>query len=596
MRTIWREIRIATHEFSQHWWLYLALFASVDLVIQLIAIPLFRLVTTLILQAGAIPFVSYQNIVIIIHQHPLVIVSLLLELLVLLLVVYWQFTTILLGVREIQRGTLEVRRLLVESGDALRQLRPESLLVLLGYFVLVIPFADLVFRTPLLAKIQVPAFILDFMTRSSLLLTLLLTFYAVMIFLGVRFLLALPLMVYCDQRPRQALASSWRLTHRGRWWPLIARLLVIGVVASLVVGLFYAALVIFQLALDLLPGKLSLVTAIANLTLVQLGSELITVWTGVVTVTILERAIGKAEQEQAVSASWRPSRGTSRTVMVALSLIVVVAMVGSSFYLMGGHRRPVTISHRGVAEKNGVQNTIPAMERTHRLHPDYIEMDVHETKDHQFVVMHDENLRELAGVDKAPYQLTLKQLTRITVHENGQHAKIASFDDYLKTANRLHQKLLVEVKTTPHDSRGMLTRFSKRYADNLMRHHDQVQSLDYRVVTGMRRRAPHLPVLYIQLYNFTYPNVAANGYAMEYSTLTHDFIDLAHLQGKLVYSWTVDQGSVMDQEIYDNVDGIITNNLAELNQKVWDYEKQQSYADKILNYIMVIPGSQEFEP
>jgi glycerophosphoryl diester phosphodiesterase len=142
----------------------------------------------------------------------------------------------------------------------------------------------------------------------------------------------------------------------------------------------------------------------------------------------------------------------------------------------------------------------------------------------------------------------------------------------------------------------MLTRFSNRYAKRLERHDDQVQSLDYRVVTGMKKRAPQLPVIYIQPYNFTYPNIAADGYSMEYSTLTDDFINLAHLQHKLVYSWTVDERPVMMQEMYDNVDGVITNNLQDLNAAIRSYDSHRSYAQRILNYIMVIPGSQEFEP
>lgn len=142
----------------------------------------------------------------------------------------------------------------------------------------------------------------------------------------------------------------------------------------------------------------------------------------------------------------------------------------------------------------------------------------------------------------------------------------------------------------------MLKQFCHRYADTLVRHHDQVQSLDYRVVTGIRKNEPQLPIIYIQPYNFTYPNTAADGYSMGYSTLTDDFINLAHLQDKFVYVWTVDERSVMMQEMYDNVDGLITNNLAELNNAIQSYESKSSYARRILNYIMVIPGGQEFEP
>ena len=99
---------------------------------------------------------------------------------------------------------------------------------------------------------------------------------------------------------------------------------------------------------------------------------------------------------------------------------------------------PMTVSHRGVTDGNGVQNSISALKRTSRkYHPDYVEMDIHETKDHQFVVMHDEKLRKLAGVNKRPGQLTLRQLERLSIHENGQRSKIASLNEYLSAAGAI---------------------------------------------------------------------------------------------------------------------------------------------------------------
>lgn len=101
MRTSWQDLVTYSQNFRDHWLAYSVLFISVDLVIQLLVIPIFRLITTWVLQAGEIPFVSYMNIVTIVTKHPLVVVSLLVELLVLLLVVDIQFTVILLGIRDI---------------------------------------------------------------------------------------------------------------------------------------------------------------------------------------------------------------------------------------------------------------------------------------------------------------------------------------------------------------------------------------------------------------------------------------------------------------------------------------------------------------
>lgn len=223
-------------------------------------------------------------------------------------------------------------------------------------------------------------------------------------------------------------------------------------------------------------------------------------------------------------------------------------------------------------------------------------MDVHETKDHKFVVMHDENLKELTGVNKTPHQLTLKQLTKLTAHENGYHAKVASFDQYLNAAEKLHQKLLVEVKTTPDDSKGMLKRFNRQYGERIIKDHDQVHSLDYRVVTGLKKLNPRLKVLYIQPYNFSYPNSVADGYSMEYSTLNFEFIQQAHQQRDVVYSWTVNNSDVMKQMMYDHVNGIITDNLADLNSSINDYMGSKSYANRILNFILVVPVGGGLEP
>lgn len=595
MEEIYQEIRQETRRFRNHWAAYLTLFISVDLLIQLVVIPLFRLVTTWVLQAGEIPFVSYQNVVAIVSHHPLVIVALAVELVALLVVVYGQFALALLGVRDISRGIFSIRMLQHEIQACFRRLRPGSLGILLVYFLLVIPFADLVFRTPLLAKVQIPQFILDYMTRNGILLTILVLFYIVIVFMGIRCILALPLMVYQGQQPRRAFANSWRITQRKRWWPLVARLLVLGIIASFAMLVFYAATIGSQWLLDFLPRPWPLFFANFNLLVIQFGSELVTAWAGTVTIDLL--FLSRSSPSYNDDSRQLVTKGGRQVLAVAWTLLVLIALVGDGLYLSGSsNRRPVTVSHRGVADENGVQNTIAAMKKTHRLHPDYIEMDLHETKDHQFVVLHDENLKELAGVNKKPSQLTLNQLTHLTVHENGHQAKIASFTDYLRVANHLHQKLLVEIKTTPYDSADMLARFDRLYGADLVHHHDRVHSLDYSVVRRLKYLDPRLYVMYIQPYNFTYPNTVANGYSMEYSTLTYDFITLAHLQGKQVYAWTVNDPAVMKQMMYKNADGIITDNLVELNRAIVSYRDHNSYARQLLNYIMVVPTNTEFAP
>lgn len=146
---------------------------------------------------------------------------------------------------------------------------------------------------------------------------------------------------------------------------------------------------------------------------------------------------------------------------------VFFAVEGYMYLIFPLETVPVTISHRGVSQKNGVQNTIQSLEKTALLKPDYIEMDVQETKDGQFVMMHDANLLNLVGVNASPQDLTLAELTDLDVSENGYRTKISSFDAYLKRANELGQRLLIEIKTSKKDSSDMMERFLKNMVQRL---------------------------------------------------------------------------------------------------------------------------------
>lgn len=571
-----------------HWLEYMALWVGIDIFTQLIIIPFFRYVTTGILKASAIPFISYQNIITIITTHTLVFIGLLIELVCLLLVIYGVFAFILLGIRDISQGKFSFRLLLKELSKTYRSIRVSSVLLLALYFLLIVPFANIVYRTPLLAKIQIPEFILDFLMRNIWLASGLVIFYLIAFILGIRLILTLPIMIYQRKKTFVAMKESWKLTGHKYWWTILSRLLILAISTGLVLFVFNLLIYSSQLGLDHFSKILSFNFAVFNLLLVQTVSEFVAIWTSVISILIVVKPLNSfTPQMQKKVAKQKAIK------IIDLCLIVVfvlAATVNNVLYLKGTEmKRPLTISHRGVSDKNGVQNTIPALRKTAKLHPDYVEIDLHETKDRQFVVMHDENLKQLANINKPPKDLTLKQLTKITIHEDGYQAKIASFDQYLKAAGELKQKLLIEVKTTPKDSPKMLERFNKKYGKLILKRKYQVQSLDYRVIEGLHQINPKLFVLYIQPYNFTYPQSVADGYSMEYSTLNNDFIWQAQLQNKPVYAWTVNESSLMMKMMYDNVNGIITDQLGELNETIKDFEDNRSNANKLLNFIMILP-------
>lgn len=589
MKRIYTEIKNNTAIFRKYWLRFLLLFVGLDLFNQLIVIPLFRWAATYILQAGAIPFISYQNIVTILTTHTFVAISLIIELILLIFIIYVQFAFMLVGIKNIDRN---LKLIFKQTWMAIKHIRFGSLLVLLAYFLLIVPFADIVFRTPLLAKIQIPEFILDYMTRNIWLMIILLVFYLVVFILGIRWIYTLPIMVFDKVKTRQAIKESWHKTARTQWRNILSTLLVIGLVSVLILFICFGLIYLFQLLLDLLPHTLAMIFANINLLLVQVLSIIVSIWSSVVALLFILKKLD-------LNIKGVKSKN-SKTIIVWSSLILFLAAVGAivnnHFYLNGQTlRRPLTISHRGVNNKNGVQNTIPALKKTAKLHPDFVEIDLHETKDKQFVVMHDENLLKLAGINKMPKDLTLKQLTKITLREDGHKAKIASFDQYLAAAKKLNQRLLIEIKTTPRDSKKMLQRFNKKYGNLVLKRHYQVQSLDYSVIERLHEINPKIYTLYIQPYNFTYPQSMANGYSMEYSTLNNDFIWQAHLKGDRVYAWTVNEASIMRKMMFEGVDGIITDDVSTLKKIIHNFEDDHSYASRLLNYILVLPQPYNME-
>ena len=226
-------------------------------------------------------------------------------------------------------------------------------------------------------------------------------------------------------------------------------------------------------------------------------------------------------------------------------------------YLSGGSHGSSTSTYFSprVSNANGIQNTVESLETTAQLKPDLVETDVQETKDGQFVMMHDANLKNLAGINKSPQDLNLEELKGIDIFENGYQTKISSFEDYLSRANELGQKLLIEIKTSKKDSPDMMNRFLARYAAKLKIYGHQIQSLDYHVVEKVRQYDAELPVYFIMPYNSVFPKTRATGYTMEYSTLDEYFVSKLWTTDQKLYVWTVNDSEAISKSLHLGVDG-----------------------------------------
>ncbi|EMF0505734.1 glycerophosphodiester phosphodiesterase [Enterococcus hirae] len=567
------------------------------LFILFICLPLLNSTTRFILNRGAIDYISSDNISTILSQHPGVLLSLTAVLLTILLLVYFEFTFLLMSVYFIKKQTpISLKQLLQATFRQLKKIRPLTFLFFLAYFVLILPISGLSFNSDLLSKIKIPAFIMDFIfTNRWIVVSSFILFYIFLAYIGIRLIFALPEMILRDRPFKQAVKESWYLT-KSRFFAILGQFIIIGGSILLISFAGYLIVLLAQIIVEQFFPNYSLISAVFAMTILQAILLFNIVMS---TVGIFYIIIDFMDDEGFLpeTPNWfrleSPNKRFSVLKNTSLVLFAVFFGVGVCLYNMdyltsASQTKPVTISHRGVSGGNSAQNTLAALEKTSRTyHPDYMEMDVQETKDGQFVVMHDFNLKKLTGINKAPQDLTLKELEKLKVTENGAKEPVVSFDTYLKRANELNQKLLIEIKNSKNDSKDIVERFVKKYEENILTHQHILQSLTYQTVSDLKNANPNFYVGYILPFNIVGPPVTpADFLTMEYSTINRNFIDSAHQDGKKVYVWTVNDSDGISRMMFYGVDGIITDQMTILNENIKAMDEEITYSDKLLNFVL----------
>lgn len=83
-------------------------------------------------------------------------------------------------------------------------------------------------------------------------------------------------------------------------------------------------------------------------------------------------------------------------------------------YMTDPHRQCAIVTHRGVWQ-DAPENSLLSIQRAIDAGYDVVEIDVRRTLDGEFVLLHDDTLERMAGLHSQPEQLTLEELTSISL-------------------------------------------------------------------------------------------------------------------------------------------------------------------------------------
>lgn len=557
----------------------LFLFFLIFMMVEYLWLPLNSFLAGLLLSQTGYLFISYNNIFAIITSSPLISLAFLVLIVINLLVAYFQICLLFIGARHLlyheKRTLIEYsRKVFQQSFLFMKRLSFCKMAFVFFYVAMLFPFIRKILKIYYLNKIVIPDFIVTYLEDKYWLVGLMIFASAwILLYVSVRLMFALPKILFEKRTVREGVKYSLQKTKKQVLFYAWNLLLII-IKTYLFFFLLLTPLLIGQIVIDNLTQKESLILGVINFVLIKNIHYMALTYFLVKFVSFL------TGEELEIMPRRKKDHLMRWGVMGCASIFF--ALEGYIYLEAPVTNTPLVISHRGVSNKNGVQNTVQSLEKTAQLKPDLIEMDVQETKDGQFVMMHDANLKNLAGINANPQDLTLEELTGLDISENGYRTKISSFDDYLNRANELHQRLLIEIKTSKKDSPQMMERFLEKYGSIIKQYGHQMQSLDYHVIDQVLKYDSTIPAYFILPYNSIFPKTKATGYTMEYSTLDEYFVTKLWYTEQKLYVWTINSSDALDKSLQLSVDGMITDDTEMLQETLAAAQEDPEYTDLLL--------------
>jgi glycerophosphoryl diester phosphodiesterase len=591
---IFRAIGIANRTTWRHPLFYVLVVGAMQLVLVLVAIPVIRLLYELVLVETGLGSIAYDRISQVL-RNPLADLTLLAIAVVAVIAIFGELVILFVlashhqetgvpfdrrrpelveGLRA-HEGATSLRLVLHQVWETIKKLFHPQGLMMIVYLILLLPLGQLGLTSILTKKVAVPPFISEELSKNPSQSLLYSGVLLVITYLNLRLIFTVPLLGATSAGVWEAFATSWRLT-RWRSLRILGLFVVVTFAAGLAAFVLGAATLAPTIATDLLAPASSPWLAAVGLSVFQIGVFVITALLTIMIVQSLTAMmrdwLGRlsAERRQVpavISYSERP-HVSGRRQRVLWGLAAGVIAVAFAITAVLNHQTMISLieseqtevlAHRGFIQ-GGVENTLPALQAAAEAGADRVEFDVMETKDGRFVVMHDTNLKRLAGMNLNVKDLTQEELTKITVRAGGMEAKIPTLEEWIRLSIQLNLPQLLEIKLHGGETPDLVPRLLAVLDEAGVTEHYTYHTLSREVVEELKRLRPQLVVGFIVPINFGgVPDVKADFIVIEQQSYSSRFVRQAWAAGYNVIVWTVDDEQQMRNYMAAAVDGIITD-------------------------------------
>ena len=476
------------------------------------------------------------------------------------------------------------RSILNNAWDKTKNLAGFQTLFFIIYFVITIPTVNLGVRSVLAKNIFIPKFISGKIMKTNSGLIIWGIVMIVFAYLNLRLIFTLPLTAVGDENILDSIKRSWELTKTGKRKLVLTMLLfeiIYLLIAAVLIGVITYICIYFDNDGNNPIIQTLFFSSISGIIFFLGVISKVTVITSLITVLIDHNEIS----EKLVN-NLNENKKKSRLVVTLTTVIIVVAVLMNGFNMYGNgvNKNIETIAHRGYVAK-GVENSIEALEGAAEVGADYVEFDIILTKDNKFVVMHDYNLKRLAGLNKRVQDMNFDEVVGLTIKQGDYTSKIPSLEEFVTKAKELNMNLVIELK--PHGAEP------SNYIDILI---DEVKrlklenykfmSLDSKVINELEEKAPDLETGYViplQFGNFS--NTKVDFFVIEDFSYRDRLVEQARKENKQVFVWTINDSALITRYLQSPADGIITDEPELVKDEKDILENNYSYFDKILRLI-----------
>ena len=455
------------------------------------------------------------------------------------------------------------------------------------YFLITIPTINLGVKSVLAKNLFIPKFISSEIMKTNSGLIVWGLIMIVFAYLNLRLIFTLPLTAVGDENILDSIKRSWELTKTGKR-KLVLTILLFEIIYLLIAAVLTGVITYICIYLDN-DGNNSIIqtlffSSISGIIFFLGVISKVTVITSLITVLIDHNEIS----EKLVN-NLNENKKKSRLVVTLTTVIIVVAVLVNGFNMYGNgvNKNIETIAHRGYVAK-GVENSIEALEGAAEVGADYVEFDIILTKDNKFVVMHDYNLKRLAGLNKRVQDMNFDEVVGLTIKQGDFTSKIPSLEEFVNKAKELNMNLVIELK--PHGAEP------SNYIDILIGEIKRLKlenykfmSLNSKVMEELETKLPNLETGYViplQFGNFHHSNV--DFFVIEDFSYRDRLVEQARKENKQVFVWTINNPALITKYLQSPADGIITDEPELVKDEKNILENNYSYYDKILRLINIL--------